>query len=56
MTDQRYKELMANEDLKLTEQEIKEGWFFCNDCDGLLTTDKDCCLNQKIEDTKDINF
>lgn len=58
MTDQRYTDLMDDfKNLKLTEQEIKEGWFFCGGCDGLLTTKKDCCLNQKIDDTiTDINF
>jgi hypothetical protein len=36
MTSKRHKELMANQDLCLTPEEIAEGWHFCWDWDGLL--------------------
>ena len=36
MTNERYQELSLNEDLKLTEEEIKEGWLFCCDWDYML--------------------
>ena len=51
MTDERYNELMSNEDLKLTPDEVNEGWFFCQDCDGLLTNELKCCLNAKLDDS-----
>lgn len=47
MTDKRYSELMHNIDLTLTEEEIKEGWHFCQDWDGLLIhtswKEYECC-------------
>lgn len=36
MTDKRWHELMNNDDLDLSNSEIKEGWHFCWDWDGLL--------------------
>lgn len=36
MTGTRYKELRNNLDLRLTQEEIDEGWHFCADWDGLL--------------------
>lgn len=36
MTDERWTELMSDQSLKLTEEEIAEGWHFCWDWDGLL--------------------
>jgi hypothetical protein len=48
MTDERWKFLMSLEGLDafLTEQEIKEGWHFCSEMDGLLANrnepDGDC--------------
>ena len=36
MTNERWNQLMDNDDLLLTEEEIKEGWHFCNEFDGLL--------------------
>jgi hypothetical protein len=36
MDDKRWQELMDNDDLRLTDQEIKEGWHFCPEFDGLL--------------------
>lgn len=36
MTEERYRELETNLNLCLTEDEIKEGWHFCNEFDGLL--------------------
>lgn len=37
MHDTRYNELSRNLDLKLTPEEIAEGWFFCEcEWDGML--------------------
>jgi len=36
VTKERYHELMSNADLQLTKEELKAGWRFCNDYDGLL--------------------
>jgi hypothetical protein len=36
MTRQRYVELVRNFELKLTEEEMQEGWHFCCDWDGML--------------------
>lgn len=36
MTQERYGQLMLNDDLPLTEEEIKLGWHFCWEWDGLL--------------------
>jgi len=36
MTNERYAELMKNMDAVLTDEEIKEGFHFCDDYDGLL--------------------
>lgn len=36
MTRERYNTLMGNDDLPLTDEEIKEGWHFCYEWDGLL--------------------
>lgn len=56
MTSDRYKELMNNYELKLTDNEIKEGWIFCNcEWDGLLIHKSDpesqfcTCLRNKNE-------
>lgn len=50
MTNERYVLLRTNEDEQLTKEEIKEGWHFCDDYDGLLIGPKMpelhicCCL------------
>ena len=48
MNKKRYKELMNNIELKLTEEEIKEGWHFCEEWDGLLIhkswKEAECCI------------
>lgn len=36
MDDKRYNELMQNEKLRLTPEELAEGWHFCPDLDYLL--------------------
>ena len=36
MNDGRWRELMASDDLNLTPYEIREGWHFCYEFDGLL--------------------
>jgi hypothetical protein len=46
MTDERYSELMNDDSTELTHDEIKEGWHFCPEMDGLLANpnipDGDC--------------
>lgn len=41
MTEERWKELEKNQELTLTEQEIKDGWHFCYEWDGLLVNSND---------------
>lgn len=36
MPYERWKALMENDDLKLTSDELEQGWHFCWDWDGLL--------------------
>lgn len=36
MTKERLKELECGDSDKLTPKEVKNGWRFCNDCDGLV--------------------
>jgi hypothetical protein len=47
MTPERRKELMCDLSLELTEDEVKEGYHFCLDWDGLLIHEDDreseCC-------------
>lgn len=51
MTNERYNQLNENVDSQLTEQEIKEGWHFCIEMDGLLANSNEpdgdcfCALN-----------
>jgi hypothetical protein len=54
MTDERYRELEESDDATLTEEEIKEGWHWCSECDYLLTNS--CCLDGKIDDNSEIIF
>jgi hypothetical protein len=46
MTDERWLQLMNSDTEPLTEQEVKEGWHFCPEWDGLLMhrviTPEDC--------------
>jgi hypothetical protein len=37
MTNERYRQLSEDQDSKLTDEEVKEGWHFCPDFDFLLT-------------------
>jgi len=36
MTKERYKELRFDENVTLTNKEIREGWHFCLEWDGML--------------------
>ena len=38
MTEERYNQLSNNDNLKLTDDELKEGWHFCDEWDGLLVS------------------
>lgn len=53
MTTERYLEIVRNDETKLTPEEIKEGWHFCGEMDGLLANsnepDGDCfCSLNKV--------
>ena len=41
MTNERFNELMRNEDLSLTPEEIAQDWHFCYEFDGLLRKPRD---------------
>lgn len=41
MSKERWTELEKNQELKLTEQEIADGWHFCPEWDGLLVNKHD---------------
>ena len=41
MTKERWTDLEENQELKLNEAEIKDGWHFCPDWDGLLVNTND---------------
>jgi hypothetical protein len=47
MEDDRYYQLMRNDDVELTAEEIGEGWHFCWEWDGLLVGpgmgEMECC-------------
>lgn len=45
MTEARFSELSDDSSLCLTTQEVKEGWHFCDEMDGLLAN-----LNEKDGD------
>jgi len=36
MIEERWNMLMEDEQLNLTDEELKQGWHFCNSFDGLL--------------------
>ena len=48
MTDLRWKELMADDELPLSVEELGVGWHWCDEFDGLLVGPEmgewDCCL------------
>lgn len=39
----------ANEAMKELRERFDKTYFWCEDCDGLVTTEKDCCLNNLSE-------
>ena len=36
MTEERYNQLMTNENVEITDEEFNNGWHFCIDWDGYL--------------------
>lgn len=42
MNSQRFNDLMRDDSLPLTPREIKEGWHFCPEYDGLLMQFWEC--------------
>lgn len=36
----------ANAAMKELREKFDKTYFWCNDCDGLVTKEKDCCLNR----------
>lgn len=43
---------IANKAIKILRENFDSTYFFCTDCDGLVTTFKNCCLNRKVCDEK----
>lgn len=47
MENARYEQLLSNPKMTLTEDEVKEGWHFCLNWDGMLLHPEDremqCC-------------
>ena len=37
----------ANEAMKTLREKYDKTYFWCDDCDGLVTTEADCCMNIK---------
>jgi len=56
MKKERYKDLMTNFDLNITDEEFKAGWHFCWEWDGLLIhktwPETECCICTFKEDDK----
>jgi hypothetical protein len=58
MTPERRKELEMNIESELTEEEVREGWVFCCEWDGLLIhkSDKEAeccyCLKEREREKK----
>lgn len=52
MTDERFAELMSDDDATLSDSEIYAGWHFCPDWDGLLIgpgmIEIECCTCVKL--------
>ncbi len=42
-------EKVANEAMRLLREMYDTTYGWCMDCDGLVTKEKDCCLNQNTE-------
>jgi len=40
---------VANKAMKELKERFDKTYFFCDDCDGLVCKEKDCCLYDKIE-------
>lgn len=58
MSKQRYAALVTDVTLALTEEELKDGWHFCPEWDGMLIhptmAEAECCLCSDI-DKQDIH-
>jgi hypothetical protein len=49
----------ANKALKILRQYFDPTYFYCSDCDDLLTIEKECCYNlmdMPVGDDEDIKF
>ena len=46
MTVDRYEEIQIGQSDNLTQEEVDAGWYFCNDCDGLLVNKEDLHICQ----------
>ena len=54
MYRERYKELISNSELKLTEIEIKNGWIFCKHKGLINLNETDCDICLKMGDRKNV--
>jgi hypothetical protein len=56
VTDERYHALNGKEEIPLTEEEIKQGWHFCWEFDGLVRNSNEeefkCDCNEYQNQTK----
>ncbi len=41
MKNERFKQIMDDEEVTLTAEEIREGWHFCEEMDGVLANSND---------------
>ncbi len=41
-------DVIANKAMRILKEKYDSTYFFCNDCDGLATKQKDCCLNYNL--------
>lgn len=60
MTPERIKHLIIDHEAELTDEEIRDGYHFCNDWDGMLLTpydkENECCTCIKIFPALGINI
>lgn len=55
MTDERYRQLMDNDPLPLTKEELDQGWHFCHERDDLLISPEiqDAINLKEVEDLEE---
>lgn len=46
-------DIVANAAMKELRERFDPTYFFCVDCDGIATSEKDCCMNRIIDNSDD---